>query len=59
MKEEGTGGWRKFHNEELYNFYSSLNILVIISIRLGHAEHITLMGDTRNCFGFKFREKYI
>jgi hypothetical protein len=24
MKEEVTGGWRKIHNEELHNLYSSL-----------------------------------
>jgi hypothetical protein len=22
-RDEGTGGWRKFHNEEVHNFYSS------------------------------------
>jgi hypothetical protein len=24
--EEITGGWRKLHNEELHNLYSSLNM---------------------------------
>jgi hypothetical protein len=28
-----TGGWRKLHNEELHNLYSSLNIIVIIKSR--------------------------
>jgi hypothetical protein len=27
-KAEVTGKWRKFHNEELYNLYSSLNIIM-------------------------------
>jgi hypothetical protein len=26
-RDEVTGGWRKLHNDELHNFYFSLNIL--------------------------------
>jgi hypothetical protein len=26
-RDEVTGGWRKLHNEELHNLYSSLNIM--------------------------------
>jgi hypothetical protein len=26
-REEVTGGWRKLHNEELHNLYSSLSII--------------------------------
>jgi hypothetical protein len=34
-KDEETGGWRKLHNEELHNFYSSPNIIrVIKSMRM-------------------------
>jgi hypothetical protein len=29
-RDEMTGGWRKLHNEELTNLYSSLNIIRII-----------------------------
>jgi hypothetical protein len=29
-KDEMTGGWRKLHNEEVHNFYSSSNIIKII-----------------------------
>jgi hypothetical protein len=29
-RDEVTGGWRKLHNEELHNFYSSPNIIRII-----------------------------
>jgi hypothetical protein len=29
-REEVTGDWRKFHNEELQNFYSSPNIIKIV-----------------------------
>jgi hypothetical protein len=34
-KDEVTGGWRKLHDEELHNLYSSLNIIRMIkSIRM-------------------------
>jgi hypothetical protein len=29
-RDEVTGGWRKLHNEELHNMYSSSNIIRII-----------------------------
>jgi hypothetical protein len=29
-RDEVTGGWRKLHNEELHNLYSSPNIIRII-----------------------------
>jgi hypothetical protein len=33
-KRDGvTGGWRKLHNEELHNLYSSLSIIIIIKSR--------------------------
>jgi hypothetical protein len=28
-----TGGWRKYHNEELHNLYSSSNIIIMIKSR--------------------------
>jgi hypothetical protein len=31
--EEVTGGWRKFHNEELHYLYSSPNIIRVIKSR--------------------------
>jgi hypothetical protein len=31
--EEVTRGWRKMHNEELFNFYSSPNIVAVINAR--------------------------
>jgi hypothetical protein len=30
MGEEGTRGWRKLHNKELYDIFSSLNIIKVI-----------------------------
>jgi uncharacterized membrane protein len=29
-RDEVTGDWKKLHNEELHNFYSSLSIITII-----------------------------
>jgi hypothetical protein len=49
IDEEVTGGWRKLHNEEIHNFYSSLNIIrVIKSRRMRWARHVAHMGKTRN-----------
>jgi hypothetical protein len=31
--DEVTGGWRKLHNEELHNLYSSPNIIRMIKSR--------------------------
>jgi hypothetical protein len=31
---EVTGGWRKLHNEELHNLYSSSNIIRMMKIRM-------------------------
>jgi hypothetical protein len=41
-----TGGWRKLHNEELHNLYSSSDIQVIKMVesrRMRFAGHITRM----------------
>jgi hypothetical protein len=32
-RDEVTGGWRKLHNEELHNLYSSPNIIGVIKSR--------------------------
>jgi hypothetical protein len=32
-RNEVTGGWRKLHNEELHNLYSSPNIIRMIKLR--------------------------
>jgi hypothetical protein len=29
-REEVAGGWRRLHNEELHNLYTSLNIIIVI-----------------------------
>jgi hypothetical protein len=45
-----TGGYRKLHNEELHNLYSSPSIIRIIkSRRMGHVEG---MGEKRMHIGY-------
>jgi hypothetical protein len=33
-RDEVTGGWRKLHNEELHNLYSSPSIIRVIKSRM-------------------------
>jgi hypothetical protein len=40
-RDEVTGGWRKLHNEELHNLYSSPSIIrTIMSRRIRRAGHV-------------------
>jgi hypothetical protein len=46
-----TGGWRKLHNEELRDLYSSPSIIrVIKSRRMRWAGHVARMGEKRNAY---------
>jgi hypothetical protein len=50
-RDEVTGDWRKLHNEELHNLYSSPNIIRMIkSRRIRWAGHAARMGETRNAY---------
>jgi PAS domain-containing protein len=41
-RDEEAGGWRKLHNEELHNLYSSP--------RMRWAGYVVRMGETRNAY---------
>jgi hypothetical protein len=57
-KRDGlTGGWRKLHNEELHNVYSSLSIIRIIkSRRMRWAGQVARMGAKRNVYRILVRK---
>jgi hypothetical protein len=50
-RDDVTGAWRKLHNEELRDFYSSPSITRIIkSRRMRWVGHIARMGKKRNAY---------
>jgi hypothetical protein len=49
-RDEATGGWRRLHNEELNDLYSSPNIIrVMKSRRMRWAGHVARMGGKERC----------
>jgi hypothetical protein len=50
-RDEVTGEWRKLHNEELHNLYSSPDIIrQVKSKRMRWAGHVARMGEERKVY---------
>jgi hypothetical protein len=50
-RDEATGEWRRLHNEELNDLYSSLNIIrVIKSRRMRWAGYVARMGEKTGAY---------
>jgi hypothetical protein len=50
---EVTGVWKKLHNEELHDLYSSPTILCVINSRIMKlARYVARMGREETCTGF-------
>jgi hypothetical protein len=46
-----TGRWRKLHNEELHDLYSSPSIITVVkSRRMRWVGHVARMGEKRNVY---------
>jgi hypothetical protein len=47
-RDKVTGGWRKLHNEELHDLYSSRSIIrIITSMRMRWARHVARRAEKR------------
>ena len=49
-RDEVTGEWRKLHNEDLNDLYSSHNIVRAIKLRMRLVGHVARMGDSRRVY---------
>jgi hypothetical protein len=50
-REDGVGGWRRLHNKELHNLYTSLNIIRVMKSRgMRWAWRVGRLGEMRNAY---------
>jgi hypothetical protein len=50
-RDEVTGEWRKVHNEELHDVYSSPSIITIMKLRrMRFTGHVARMGEKSNAY---------
>jgi hypothetical protein len=47
-RDEMTARWRKVHNEDFHNLYSSPSIIIINSRRMRRVGHVARMGEKMN-----------
>jgi len=45
QKDNVKGEWRRLHNEELHDLYSSSNIIQVIISRIMKQEHVACIGE--------------
>jgi hypothetical protein len=51
MEGKLIGGWRKLHNEDLHNPYSSPNVIRVIKPRrIRWIWHVACMGEKQNAY---------
>jgi hypothetical protein len=56
-REEMAGGWKRLHNEELHDLYTSPNIIRVMKLRMRWVGHVAHMGEMRNAYNILIREE--